>query len=234
MAAAAWLREQRKSHSLTELRQSLSSQGPALDEALTNAIRSELPSLLGISASVGHAEERLRELVTTLRAHSDSATDFAGRLKTRLNEVSTLIDERDALQKQSDDVRLLRRLAEALANMERLLRPAAAADGAAAAVSDDAGGGEVVASSDDGRASGEALEGLEASAARLLRASGECGRLLLLRRRAAELLPVQRHAARLSEARAELLRQLCGCLRRALAAASDESADEDGGGNGGN
>ena len=193
-SAAAFVRAQREHIPLETLKASLYEQERSLSASLTERLQSEFPALLDISKDVGSAEDRLRQLCDTIDAQRSAASDFAEGVQRRLLEFQSAVDERSALLQKVDSVRLLRRLADALGGLESL-----------------------VAVSETDTAHDEAVA---ATASRLLRASGECGRLLLLKRRAAELPAAQRQAERIGEARSALLAQLSACLGRAMAAAA--------------
>ena len=201
-SVSAWLREQ--TEPLPTLQVVLAEKQGTLDAALTEAMRAEMPNLLDISTSMRATQERLRELATQLDVHHEEATSFSDRVGERLRTFEAAMAERDAVAAQADKVKLLRRLVEALGNVEALVAPAAVAR--------------------DGDLAG--------TAGRLRRAGGECGRLALLRRRAAELPPAGQLDARIDRARSALLSQLSECLHRVLAEGEGGEGVAAGGGGG--
>ena len=204
LTAAAWLRSQRAAGAtLPALQHDLRSQKSQLDASLTSAITEKLPTLVDISGSVGATSEKLKKLSTQLEVHRAATAEFTSRIDARRAEFAASIDERADLLRRADEVRLLRRLAEALSNLEALVAPADSAEPAPT---------------------------LQATADRLLRASSECGRLLLLRQRTAELPAVGASLGRVATARSALLTQLGACLHRALTEAAAAGDDGSSGG----
>ena len=207
-SAKAWVRKERANGvALSALQVDLRSQQSSLDSNLVEAVQKELPSLVGISKSVGSTEDRLRQLCKELEVHRVAAAEYASGLHGRLREVELTFDERASLLQRSDEVNLLRRLAEALLNLESLLAPASSKPAATSAAS--------------------SVDAMEATSRRLLRASGECGRLLLLRHRSQDLPAALRHAARMDHARQTLIEQLCAALGEVLGSSSSSSNNND-------
>ena len=210
VSARAWVRAARASGiALPTLQADLRNQQQALDSSLTEAVRTEMPALLEISKSVSSTEGQLRTLCAQLEAHRSSAAEVAEGIGSRLQEFEAAFEERAALHQLSDQIRLLQRLAEALRNLEALL---------SAAPSPHIRDAAAMGASDDASAASAASAALEADALRLLRASSECSRLLLLKRRTAEMPAAQRVANRIDEARLALLGQLCAALEAVMRA----------------
>ena len=136
-SAKAWVRKERARTcvALSALQVDLRSQQSSLDSNLVEAVQKELPSLVGISKSVGSTEDRLRQLCKELEVHRVAAAEYASGLHGRLREVELTFDERASLLQRSDEVNLLRRLAEALLNLESLLAPASSKPAATSAAS---------------------------------------------------------------------------------------------------
>ena len=200
--AGAWVRQQRAAGvSLQQLQVELNGQLSSLDSSLVQAVTTELPRLTETCGAVGATADSLRNLSATLDAHRDAASLLTKKIDARRTEFASAVDERTELLRQMDEVRLLRRLAEALTNLEAL----------------------VVEPSDS-----DESPTLDVTVKRLLRASSECGRLLLLRKRAAAMPALPAHLDRLAAARAQLLTQLSECFHQALTA--EEAAAAKGGG----
>ena len=187
-SAAAFVRAERERAPLDVMRRNLVDRESTLKAALTETVRVNFPSLLDITQQVGVTEDRVRALCEELKTHRTVSSAVSDEVDSRLRQFKTAMSEHTTIQRQADDVRLVGRLVEALGNLEALV----VADSDAADVE------------------------LGETGTRLLRAGGECGRVLHMRQHALHLPVVVRAAERIDSARAALLAQAYACLREAL------------------
>ena len=217
-SAAAFVRSMRETVPLETMKASLSEQEKVLGAALTNTMQANFPALHEVVREVGTAEERLRKLCDAIEVNQSNGAEFAGSVQSRLFEFQAAMDEREALIKRSNDVRLLRRLIDAVSNLEHLNNGRGAEPGE----KDKAAPPLVVVS---------------ARARRLVRSSGEYSRIWVLQSHASHLPGAQRLLERIAMARTIFLEQLCECLGQALeiaeiastAAAEGNGGEADGG-----
>jgi hypothetical protein len=217
-SAAAFVRSMRETVPLETMKASLSEQEKVLGAALTNTMQANFPALHEVVREVGTAEERLRKLCDAIEVNQSNGAEFAGSVQSRLFEFQAAMDEREALIKRSNDVRLLRRLIDAVSNLEHLNNGRGAEPGE----KDKAAPPLVVVS---------------ARARRLVRSSGEYSRIWVLQSHASHLPGAQRLLERIAMARTIFLEQLCECLGQALeiaemasaAAAEGKGGEADGG-----
>ena len=217
-SAAAFVRSMRETVPLETMKASLSEQEKVLGAALTNTMQVNFPALHEVVREVGTAEERLRKLCDAIEVNQSNGAEFAGSVQSRLFEFQAAMDEREALIKRSNDVRLLRRLIDAVSNLEHLNNGRGAEPGE----KDKAAPPLVVVS---------------ARARRLVRSSGEYSRIWVLQSHASHLPGAQRLLERIAMARTIFLEQLCECLGQALeiaemasaAAAEGKGGEADGG-----
>ena len=217
-SAAAFVRSMRETVPLETMKASLSEQEKVLGAALTNTMQANFPALHEVVREVGTAEERLRKLCEAIDLNQSNGAEFASSVQSRLLEFQAAMDEREALIKRSNDVRLLRRLIDAVSNLEHLNNGRGAEPGE----KDKAAPPLVVVS---------------ARARRLVRSSGEYSRIWVLQSHAAHLPGAQRLLERIAMARTIFLEQLCECLGQALeiaeiastAAAEGNGGEADGG-----
>ena len=206
-SAAAWIRAQRVTGlSLHQLQAQLRTQFDTHGKSLLSMVASELPHLVDISTSVNKTSAHIKHLSKRLQTHRTVASEIGERMSIRQIEISAAFDERALLLCHADELRLVWRLAESLRSLESLVETA----------------------SEGGKYDDALLASLDETASRLLRASGECSRLLLLRKRASKLPTVGRQLERFAAARSALLLQLSKCLRHTLIMA--EAATSSGGG----
>ena len=204
---AAFVRAQREHVSLEALQAALVQHETSLSASLGTELQRRFGSLLDISGEVGATEDKLLELCVTLDQHRTASAECVRDLDLRAAKLSSAISERAALVERRDELRVVRRLIEALERMETIV--GIRADGQHVG----------------GQRAGDVQETLGATVARLMRASDEGSRCLSLSRRGAALTAVARQLERIAAARTELIRQLGACLRRLLEAAAEPPAE---------
>ena len=212
-SAAAFVRSMRETVPLETMKASLSEQEKVLGAALTNTMQANFPALHEVVREVGTAEERLRKLCEAIDLNQSNGAEFASSVQSRLFEFQAAMDEREALIKRSNDVRLLRRLIDAVSNLEHLNNGRGAEPG-------------------EKNKAAPPLVVVSARARRLVRSSGEYSRIWVLQSHAAHLPGAQRLLERIAMARTIFLEQLCECLGQALEIAeiaSTAAAEGDGG-----
>ena len=217
-SAAAFVRSMRETVPLETMKASLSEQEKVLGAALTNTMQANFPALHEVVREVGTAEERLRKLCEAIDLNQSNGAEFASSVQSRLLEFQAAMDEREALIKRSNDVRLLRRLIDAVSNLEHLNNGRGAEPG-------------------EKNTAAPPLVVVSARARRLVRSSGEYSRIWVLQSHASHLPGAQRLLERIAMARTIFLEQLCECLGQALeiaeiastAAAEGNGGEADGG-----
>ncbi|KAL1518545.1 hypothetical protein AB1Y20_002834 [Prymnesium parvum] len=199
--AAKWVEEHRTRTTLSTLQSDLSAHDLSLRASLRDAMCAELPRFGSLSANISSAGKELSRLSAELAAHRDDVTHSASSVADALRSYSASVEAHARLGACIGQLRVLRRLAEALHHAEALL-------------------GHRPGESDVSRCESDELPAEEAG--RLLSASIEYSRLAHLRRATAFAA-----AARASEARAEgvldaLLRRLRPALDGAMRSGDHE------------
>lgn len=204
-SAAAWIKEQRsRGTDLVVLRRDLAHHHRALNEELATLIQGELPHLVRLTKELSTSEDALRGLSQQIVDYQEGTRTITTEMDGRLNLFTAKLEERDQLETRLEQLRLLRRLAEVLGAVERLLESAPSE------------------ATLDCYATGEGtprpLLSLLAEADTLLRAAGAFGQLRRLMRQGEALPLVRESRARVDAVRGLLVQRLQDCLGVSLEA----------------
>lgn len=196
-SAGGWIAKQRETASLGDLHADLSIHARSLHEQLRAAMCTDFPQFVALSSDISSMEAELSSLCEQLGSRKEYLTHDAHASRERLTQYEAAMQEREAVEQQLEDLHLLRRLVEALNNAEALLTPAADGD-------------ELDAADPASRAAEEA--------SRLLSASGEYRRIVILAQRTTHSTARDESERRGDAILQSLLSQLLPALADSMAA----------------